>query len=167
MPRELSAGGVAVRRMRGRWWYAAIRPAGRPDVLALPKGLIDQGESAAETALREVWEETGLRCIDLGRLGDVRYVYSRAGMRIFKLVIFHLLAPRSGRLGDISPAMRREVGSAAWIPLDEPQRLSYRGERDMVSLAGERLSAPADGTGEGDDRRGVAADRGSGQTARR
>ena len=41
MPRELSAGGVAVRRMRGRWWFAVIEPNGRPGVLALPKGLID------------------------------------------------------------------------------------------------------------------------------
>src|SRR5207237_1119221 len=62
MPRELSAGGVAVRRMRGRWWFAAIEPGGRPAVLALPKGLIDRGEQAAATAVRETLEEAGIRC---------------------------------------------------------------------------------------------------------
>jgi 8-oxo-dGTP pyrophosphatase MutT (NUDIX family) len=62
MPRELSAGGVAVRRMRGRWWFAAIEPAGRPGVLALPKGLVDTGESAETAAVREVAEEAGIVC---------------------------------------------------------------------------------------------------------
>ena len=104
MPRELSAGGVAVRRMRGRWWFAVIEPNGRPGVLALPKGLIDAGEGAGETAAREVLEETGLRCDVDRRLTDVRYVYTRGGQRIFKIVVVHLMRYRSGRIGDIEPA---------------------------------------------------------------
>jgi ADP-ribose pyrophosphatase YjhB (NUDIX family) len=61
MKREFSAGGVLVRRLRGRWWLAAIRPNGKPEgVWALPKGLIDAGETGAATALREVTEETGV-----------------------------------------------------------------------------------------------------------
>jgi ADP-ribose pyrophosphatase YjhB (NUDIX family) len=60
VPNEISAGGVLVRRMQGRWWLAAIRPQGKPEgVWALPKGLVDQGERADATALREVYEETG------------------------------------------------------------------------------------------------------------
>jgi 8-oxo-dGTP pyrophosphatase MutT (NUDIX family) len=117
-------------------------PAGSPDVLALPKGIIDEGERAAETAVREVWEEAGLRCRDLGRLGDVRYVYTRAGQRIFKIVVFHLMRATAGRIGEIDPAMRREVAAARWIPLEEgPARLSYRGERQMAALAAERVQA--------------------------
>src|SRR5438094_818501 len=55
MKREFSAGGVLVRRLRGRWHVAAIRPAGKPPGLwALPKGRIDEGEKGEETALREV-----------------------------------------------------------------------------------------------------------------
>jgi len=50
--RELSAGGVVVRRLRGGWRLAAIRPGGK-DVWALPKGLIATDESPAETAARE------------------------------------------------------------------------------------------------------------------
>jgi 8-oxo-dGTP pyrophosphatase MutT (NUDIX family) len=72
--RELSAGGVLVRSLQGRWMLAAIRPAGRPPGLwALPKGLIDEGEAAADTAAREVEEETGARGRLEGKLGDVRY----------------------------------------------------------------------------------------------
>ena len=47
MIREFSAGGVCVRRMRGRDYVAAVRVK-RGTVLALPKGHIDPGESAAE-----------------------------------------------------------------------------------------------------------------------
>jgi 8-oxo-dGTP pyrophosphatase MutT (NUDIX family) len=141
VPRELSAGGVAVRRMRGRWWFAAIEPAGRPDVLALPKGLIDPGEAADVTALREVREEAGITCSLDRRVTDVRYVYTRGGQRIFKIVVFFLLRYRSGRIGDIEPAMRREVASAAWIPLTEWRRLSYGGERDAARAAFDMIEA--------------------------
>lgn len=142
MPRELSAGGVVVRRMRGRWWLAAIRPQGKPPgVWALPKGLIDAGEDARATALREVSEETGLRGEAVGRLGDVKYVYVRGGARIFKIVIFYLVRWRGGRIGAITPAMRREVAEARWLPLDEaPRLLAYRGERNMAAAAQDALA---------------------------
>src|SRR5690242_11947956 len=62
MRREFSAGGVLVRRLRGRWFCAAIRPAGKKEgVWALPKGLVGPGEKPNATALREVEEETGAR----------------------------------------------------------------------------------------------------------
>ena len=143
MPNELSAGGVAVRRMHGRWWFAAIEPAGRPGVVALPKGLIDPGDGAEATAAREVAEETGVSCTIERRLADVRYVYTRDGQRIFKIVVFFLLRYRSGRIGGIEPAMRLEVAWAGWIPLAEWRRLSYRGERDVARQAAELLGACA------------------------
>jgi 8-oxo-dGTP diphosphatase len=141
--REVSAGGVVVRRMRGRLWLAAIEPQGRPGVRALPKGIVDRGEEPLQTALREVAEETGLQAAPVASLGSVRYVYARGGRRIFKIVTFYLMRYRSGRLGAISPAMRREVASCHWLALDEaPRALSYRGERDMARAAAERLVAP-------------------------
>ena len=141
--REVSAGGVVVRRMRGRLWLAAIEPQGRPGVRALPKGIVDRGEEPLQTALREVAEETGLQAAPVASLGSVRYVYARGGRRIFKIVTFYLMRYRSGRLGEISPAMRREVASCHWLALDEaPRALSYRGERDMARAAAERLVAP-------------------------
>jgi len=140
--REFSAGGVLVRRLRGRWWLAAIRPNGKPDgVWALPKGLIDAGESGAETAVREVAEETGLAGTLAEKLGDVRYVYSRGGERIFKVVSFFLLRYRSGRIGALPPGMELEVADARWLPLDEaPRLLAYGGERQMAEKAAARLA---------------------------
>jgi 8-oxo-dGTP pyrophosphatase MutT (NUDIX family) len=142
MTREFSAGGVLVRRLRGRWWLAAIRPNGKPEgVWALPKGLIDAGERGAATALREVAEETGLAGTLVEKLGDVRYVYSRGGERIFKVVSFFLLRYRSGRIGALPPGMELEVAEARWLPLDEaPRLLAYGGERQMAEKAAARLA---------------------------
>jgi 8-oxo-dGTP pyrophosphatase MutT (NUDIX family) len=116
---------------------AAIRPNGKPEGLwALPKGQIDRGEKPDATALREVREETGVDADLVGKLGDVRYVYTRGGQRIFKIVSFYLLRYRAGRLGAIDESMRREVAEARWLPLDEaPRLLAYRGERQMAEAA--------------------------------
>ena len=137
MMREFSAGGVLVRRMRGRWWLAAIRPNGKPDgVWALPKGLIDAGETGAATAVREVAEETGLRGRLEGKLGDVRYVYTRRGTRVFKVVSFFLVRYTGGRIGVLPPGMELEVAEARWLPLEQaPTLLAYKGEREMAERA--------------------------------
>jgi 8-oxo-dGTP diphosphatase len=126
-----------VRRMRGRWWLAAIRPGGKPaGVWALPKGLVGRGEDPAETALREVAEETGLDGVLITKLGDIRYVYTRGGARIFKIVSFYLLQYRRGRIGDVPPDHAHEIEEARWLPLDDaPRLLSYRGEREMAERA--------------------------------
>ena len=110
---------------------AAIRPQGKAaGVWALPKGLVDPGETPAETAVREVLEETGVGGRLVEKLGDVRYVYSRGGERIFKIVSFYLLRAGRGRIGEIEERMRIEVADARWLPLEEaPRLLAYRGER--------------------------------------
>ncbi len=124
---------------------AAIRPAGRPEGLwALPKGRLDEGERPEETALREVAEETGAHGRSLGKLGDVRYVYTWAeladGERIFKVVSFFLVRYEGGRLGDLPEAFRHEVAEVRWLPLeDAPRLLAYGGERDMARKALARL----------------------------
>ena len=102
--REFSAGGVVVRRIKGAWHVAAIHPRGRrPGLWALPKGNIDPGETPAETAVREVYEETGVVGKLDEKLGDVKYTYTWDGERIFKIVSFFLVRYSSGRLGEIAP----------------------------------------------------------------
>ena len=125
-----------IRRLRGEWRLAAIRPAGKENVWALPKGLIGPGESAAEAAGREVTEETGVEGRLVEKLGDVRYVYTWRGERVFKVVSFFLLRYVRGRLGDVPEAFRHEVAETRWLPLaDAPRLLSYKGEREMAEKA--------------------------------
>ena len=136
--REFSAGGLVVRRMRGRPYIAAVRVK-EGTVLALPKGHIEPGESGAQTAVREVREETGVEGRLVEKIDDIRYWYTRDGARVLKVVSFFLLAYRSGSVRDYQ---REEVDGAEWIPLDEaPERLAYRGEKQMARAA---LSKVAD-----------------------
>jgi 8-oxo-dGTP pyrophosphatase MutT (NUDIX family) len=135
--REFSAGGVVVRRLRGEWKLAAIRPAGKkPGLWALPKGNIGPGEESAATAVREVMEETGVNTRVVEKLGDVRYVYTWGGERIFKVVSFFLLRYTDGRLGDLPAETAHEVEEVRWLPLAEaPKLLAYGGERQMAEKA--------------------------------
>ncbi len=132
--REFSAGGVVIRRFRGRPFIAAVRVK-NGTVLALPKGHIDGDETAAEAAAREVREETGLEGELVEKLGDVKYWYQRGGKRVFKNVAFFLLRYRGGSVRNHD----EEVESAEWVPLEEaPRLLSYKGVREMVVKALER-----------------------------
>jgi 8-oxo-dGTP pyrophosphatase MutT (NUDIX family) len=143
MRREFSAGGVVVRRLRGGWYVAAIRPGGKK-VWALPKGLVHEGESPAETAAREVAEETGVDGRLVEKLGDVRYVYTWEGERIFKIVSFYLFRYARGRLGEIPAEHAHEVDATRWLPLeDAPRLLAYGGEREMAVKAARLLAEEA------------------------
>ena len=176
MVREFSAGGVVVRSIAGIWHIAVIEPqhenAGssvlpepilpatkknseprkaksvRKTVLALPKGLIDEGEKPAETALREVREETGIIGSLITKIADTKYVYIRSWgdqQKVFKIVSFYLFRYESGRIDDVSPEMRIEVRVASWLPLDEaPLKLAYSGERQIVRQVQEYLKAHPD-----------------------
>jgi 8-oxo-dGTP pyrophosphatase MutT (NUDIX family) len=174
MVREISAGGVVLRKRNEAWWMAAIEPPGgeppgeklpseaernandrvkptvrRPKpILALPKGLVDPGEKPIATAVREVYEETGVTADVVAKLDDIKYVYSRSwgdGQRVFKIVRFYLMRYRSGRINQITPAMRIEVARALWVPLeDAPKLLAYKGEKQMAQRALEYVAAHAE-----------------------
>ena len=129
---EFSAGGVVVRDGRCVVIVPARRIADGSRVLALPKGHIEAGESAADAALREVREEGGVEGRVVEQLGDVRYWYMRGGKRIAKVVRFFLLEYVSGEVDDHDV----EVEHARWLALEDAARdLTYEGEREMVARA--------------------------------
>jgi 8-oxo-dGTP pyrophosphatase MutT (NUDIX family) len=133
--REFSAGGLVIRNLRGRPHLAVIRV--RDEILALPKGHPEKGESSHDAALREVREETGLDATPVEKLGDIRYWYARDGDRVLKVVSFFLFRYRSGRLADHD----QEVEEALWIPLEEaPERLAYRSEKEIAQTALSRVA---------------------------
>ena len=126
-----AAGGVVVRDGE-----VALVHRPKYDDWSLPKGKLDDGEGWEECALREVEEETGLRC----RLGDelepVAYLDPK-GRR--KLVRYWRMDPVSG---EFEPS--DEVDALEWRPRDEALRsLTYEHDRDLVAQAMEGPPPPA------------------------
>jgi 8-oxo-dGTP pyrophosphatase MutT (NUDIX family) len=134
MSTETSYGGVTVRGDE----VLVITPAGRRRITALPKGGPHEGETAEETAGREVREETGVNVAVREPLGDVSYTYRRSGRRIRKTVRFYLCDFVSGSTEDHD----HEVEEARWMPLEEARRaLTYPGERDLIERALSKLAS--------------------------
>ena len=129
---EISAGGVVVRDGQVLVIVPRRRAADRSLVLALPKGHIDEGETAMQAATREVREETGITAEPVAELGETRYWYTHRGRRIRKAVFFFLFRYIDGDPADHD----EEVIEARWMEIEEAQEtLTYSGEREMIERA--------------------------------
>lgn len=129
-PDILAAGGVVVRQRKGANQLAVIHRPRHGD-WSLPKGKLDEGEGFEEAAVREVEEETGLRC-ELGReLTPVTYE-DRHGRS--KLVRYWLMTPRDKDQGKFKP--NTEVDELRWLELgDATELLDYERDRQLVRKA--------------------------------
>ncbi|MFD7546366.1 NUDIX hydrolase [Streptomyces sp. NPDC059816] len=90
----------------------------------LPMGLVEDGESPAEAAAREVLEETGWRP---GPVRPLIYAEPAAGITDTQHHVFR--ADGATRVGP--PAERNESDRIEWIPLDEVRGMIDR--REIVS----------------------------------
>jgi len=119
-----TAGGLVVRAGRV---VVVHRP--KYDDWAFPKGKLEDGESWEEAALREVEEETGLRC-ELGEYVGSTHYPMREGM---KEVRYYRMST------DGEPQPRNEVDDLQWVTFDEAAGLlSYEYDRELLSRSGLR-----------------------------
>jgi 8-oxo-dGTP diphosphatase len=104
----------------------------REPSVRLPKGIVEEGESQAEAALREVREETGLDARIVAALDPVDYVYEESGIRVEKRVHFFLMEWLPGE-----PTQRDgELDDVRWCQIDEATRsLTFDTERAAVAQA--------------------------------
>ncbi len=105
----------------------------------LPKGHVEAGETLAQTAEREVAEETGIIGRSLVTLGTIEYWFTTPQHRVHKMVYHYLLEATGGSL-TIENDPDHEAIDAAWVFLDEAeQRLTFPNERRIAALARLRL----------------------------
>jgi 8-oxo-dGTP diphosphatase len=128
--RVRAAGGVVVRDGR-----VALVHRPKYDDWSLPKGKLQQGEGWEEAALREVREETGLRCALGEELEPVSYT-DRKGRP--KLVRYWRMEPVEG---DFEPS--EEVDELRWMSAADARGcLTYDHDRELVLMA---AGQPAEG----------------------
>ena len=139
---ETSAGGLVVDRADGAPRVALIGRVDRRGRLlwSLPKGHLEDGETAEDAAIREVEEETGIRGRVVASLGTIDYWFVAEDRRIHKTVHHYLLEASGGELSDADV----EVDEVAWVPLGElAGRLAYAGERRLAETAAGLLADSA------------------------
>ncbi|GAA2546961.1 NUDIX hydrolase [Mycolicibacterium diernhoferi] len=138
---ETSAGGLVIDGLDGPKDTQVAALIGRIDrrgrmLWSLPKGHIEVGETAEQTAVREVAEETGVQGSVLAALGSIDYWFVTEGRRVHKTVHHYLMRFLGGDLSDED----MEVTEVAWVPLrDLPARLAYADERRLAVVAGELI----------------------------
>src|SRR6202035_1267495 len=136
---ETSAGGLVVDGLDGPRDSQVAALIGRIDrrgrtLWSLPKGHIELGETAEQTAIREVAEETGIHGSVLASLGCIDYWFVTDGRRVHKTVHHYLMRCSGGELSDDDV----EVAEVAWVPIPElPSRLAYADERRLAEVADE------------------------------
>ncbi|BBX75608.1 putative mutator protein MutT4 [Mycobacterium shinjukuense] len=138
---ETSAGGLVIDGIDGPRDEQVAALIGRVDrrgrmLWSLPKGHIELGETAEQTAIREVAEETGIRGSVLAALGRIDYWFVTDGRRVHKTVHHYLMRFLGGELSDDD----LEVAEVAWVPIRElPSRLAYADERRLAQVADELI----------------------------
>lgn len=145
--RATSCGGVVIAEIDGQAQVClGLRRRERDGVSwVLPKGTPTEGETAEQTALREVAEETGLEVRIVAPIGSIEYFFTQSGQRIHKTVHFFLMEPTGGSFDRHD----HEFEDVRWVPLAKADaRLTFPTERQMLeqgrALAGESASAAAD-----------------------
>ncbi|MCB1263284.1 MAG: NUDIX hydrolase [Mycobacterium sp.] len=139
---ETSAGGLVIDGIDRPRHEQVAALIGRTDrrgrmMWSLPKGHIEQGETAEQTAIREVAEETGIHGHVLAALGSIDYWFVTEGRRVHKTVHHYLMRFSGGELCDEDI----EVTEVAWVPVAElPDRLAYADERRLAVVAHELIA---------------------------
>jgi 8-oxo-dGTP pyrophosphatase MutT (NUDIX family) len=140
---ETSAGGLVIDRSSGPVPQAAL--IGRLDrrgrlLWSLPKGHLEEGETAEAAAIREVMEETGITGRVVAPLGTIDFWFVAEGRRIHKTVHHFLLLATAGELS----ADDIEVAQVEWVPIAElGDRLAYADERRLIEQVPQLLADTA------------------------
>ncbi len=129
---EYSAGGIVVKD--DKVLVIKTKNLKNETVYTFPKGHIEKNEDAEESAIREVEEETGVKCKIKKELKTVEYWFVRDKKRVHKKVKWYLMEP----VGETDLSKLKhcyEVDEVMWVKLDEVEKLlSYKSDKELVKL---------------------------------
>ncbi len=140
--REFSAGGAVYRKQDDEIKWLVILPKDW-DRWTLPKGLIDEGESAEEAAVREVREEGGINVELKEQVKSIKAFFhwppkdmlksGQEQQRVFKIMTFYLMEYQGDREEGPDPV---EVDAVEWLPYQQAmERLTFDNEKEVLSMA--------------------------------
>lgn len=135
MKRIFSAGGIVLKKDDGEIKVLVSQHSGHHG-WDFPKGHIEAGESAEQTALREVIEEVGVKGEILEKAGETKYFYYDQGERVFKTVTFFLM--KYAGEGEATTAF--EVSDQVWLPVDEvAEKLTFKATKEIWTKVKEKI----------------------------
>lgn len=137
MRTEISAGGVVIKREDGKEKVLLClqQKLSGKRTYCLPKGHVEKGETKEEAAIREVFEETGIRISNPRFIDKIDYFFVQEGERIKKTVYFYLMDYQSG-----SFTPNKETIDIGWFEKDEALSLTpYPSEKKIIEIAFQKL----------------------------
>lgn len=135
--REPTAGGVVWRRNEaGQIEILLIQDA--KDRWTIPKGHIEEGETAVQTAKREIGEEAGLKEVDMqGWLGKIHFRYRRVDKLVLMTTQIYLVKA----LGDTNAIQKEDwMNGIKWFKTaDALDEIEYEDIGKLILLGMKRI----------------------------
>lgn len=135
--REPTAGGIVFRRNKaGEIEILLIQDA--KNRWTIPKGHIEEGETAQQTARREIGEEAGLTDVDmLGWLGKIHFRYRRVDRLVLMTTQIYLVRAK----GDTNAIQKEDwMNGIKWFPFHEAlDMIEYEDIGKLMLLAMKKI----------------------------
>lgn len=132
MLRQFSAGGIV---FKGDQVLVAQNSSIKDNKISFwgfPKGHLEEGESSASAALREVEEETGIKAKIIQKVGQSKYIFTQKGEKIFKVVTIFLMEYESG---EPIPQVE-EINEVVWTdPQTALKTLTFKNDKNLLKKA--------------------------------
>lgn len=140
--REPTAGGIIYRRVAGKAQPEILLIADSKGRWTIPKGHIEESETARSAAEREIREETGLKKMTVGDfLGKINFRYRRGNSLVLMTTEIFLVKAE----GD-TDAIRPEewMNSLSWMPAqDALEKIEYEDISKLILLGLKKIRESA------------------------